>query len=230
MQNLTGMFVDSDEKQVAVLGGNYLQNFLATGSLEKGFCAVSNRRAYFKGKCYYKVNGSYKTSREERIVDLGDVTGSGFVFSNLVPLIVKIIMTVVAVVFIIGGLSVLNDDEVAALYLIVPGIVDLVCLIAACIKKHKIFEISYAGGGIAFKASNYNERETQQFQKALRKAKDEYVSVHKAQTIVQQMPVQPQPQQATMSVADQLKQYKELLDSGVITQEEFDKMKGKLLG
>ena len=35
---------------------------------------------------------------------------------------------------------------------------------------------------------------------------------------------------ATIGIADELKKYKELLDGGVITQEEFDAKKKQLLG
>ena len=42
--------------------------------------------------------------------------------------------------------------------------------------------------------------------------------------------VQPQPAPAQPSVADQLTQYKQLLDSGAITQEEYDAVKQRLLG
>ena len=38
------------------------------------------------------------------------------------------------------------------------------------------------------------------------------------------------PQQATVSAADELKKFKELLDMGAITQEEFDAKKKELLG
>ena len=41
---------------------------------------------------------------------------------------------------------------------------------------------------------------------------------------------QPEKVSASTSVADELKNYKELLDSGIITQEEFDKKKKELLG
>ena len=41
---------------------------------------------------------------------------------------------------------------------------------------------------------------------------------------------QPEKVSAATSVADELKNYKELLDSGIITQEEFDKKKKELLG
>ena len=39
-----------------------------------------------------------------------------------------------------------------------------------------------------------------------------------------------QPASATVSVADELKKFKELLDMGAITQEEFDAKKKDLLG
>ena len=52
--DLRSMFVDANEQQIAVLGGNYLSNFLATGTIEKGFCVLSDKRVYFRGKCYYK--------------------------------------------------------------------------------------------------------------------------------------------------------------------------------
>ena len=41
---------------------------------------------------------------------------------------------------------------------------------------------------------------------------------------------QPVPQVATSSAADEIKKFKELLDSGIITQEEFDAKKKQLLG
>ena len=42
--------------------------------------------------------------------------------------------------------------------------------------------------------------------------------------------VKPENQNTTLSNADELKKYKELLDSGIITQEEFDAKKKQLLG
>ena len=44
------MFVDSAEREISTLGGGYQRNFLSTGTLEKGFCTVTNKRVYFRGK------------------------------------------------------------------------------------------------------------------------------------------------------------------------------------
>lgn len=71
------LFIDSTEKQCAVLGGDYLMNYLSYGVLSKGFCVVSDKRVYFKGKCYYKNQNKYNSATEQRIVDLKDITGTG---------------------------------------------------------------------------------------------------------------------------------------------------------
>lgn len=91
-------------------------------------------------------------------------------------------------------------------------------------KKLKVFEISFAGGKIAFMSSSYNLEEMQNFQKSLRKAKDNYTPA--PQYVVNN----PAPtNNAVSSVADELKKYKELLDTGIITQEDFDTKKKQLL-
>lgn len=73
------MFADPAEKEIATLGSGFMSNFLRTGSLEKGFCTLTEKRIYFKGSCYYKSGNDYKASKEERIVGIKDVTGTGFV-------------------------------------------------------------------------------------------------------------------------------------------------------
>lgn len=91
-------------------------------------------------------------------------------------------------------------------------------------KKLKMFEISFAGGKIAFMSSSYNLEEMQNFQKSLRKAKDNYTPAPQY-VVNNSAPMN----NAVSSVTDELKKYKELLDTGVITQEEFDTKKKQLL-
>ncbi|MCL2651143.1 MAG: SHOCT domain-containing protein [Candidatus Azobacteroides sp.] len=59
--------------------------------------------------------------------------------------------------------------------------------------------------------------------------KNEYPSKYKLPDEVLKEP-QETITQSTISVADEIKKYKELLDMGAITQEEFSKQKNKLLG
>ncbi len=228
MDNLQNMFVDSNEKQIATLGGSYLKNFLTTGSLDKGFCAVSDKRVYFRGKCYHKVGGHYKSTKEERTVDLKDITGTGFSNTrHFGLLILSVIYSIWAIVFSITTISDINrcyergwehDVPINQLLLVLDLIPLLVLWILYFILKFKVFEISYAGGKIAFKASNYSEEEVQTFQKQLRMAKDNYSPT-----------VSSSVNTVSSSMADELKKYKDLLDAGAISQEEYDSIKSKLL-
>lgn len=223
MNNMSNLFVDANEKEISTLGSNYLRNFLSTGSLENGFCTVTDKRVYFRGKCYTKSGNNYKSTKEEKTVDLKDVTGTGFTFiKHFWLMILAILCTIWAVVFtfiIVSSLPRLNDFEIlpSFLYLFFLAILPTIVLWGLYLfLKVKVFEISFAGGKIAFKASSYNENEVNNFQRALRQAKDNY---KEAPNTV-----------SNSSGADELKKYKDLLDSGVISQEDFDTAKKKILG
>lgn len=228
MENLQNMFVDSNEKQIATLGGSYLKNFLTTGSLDKGFCTVSDKRVYFRGKCYHNVGGHYKSTKEERTVDLKDITGTGFSNTRRFGLLIlSVIYSIWAIIFSITTINHINELYERGWEHDVPGnqlllVLDLIPLLVLWvlffILKFKVFEISYAGGKIAFKASNYAEDEMQSFQKQLRIAKDNYNSVVSAPANT-----------VSSSMADELKKYKDLLDAGAISQEEYDSIKSKIL-
>ena len=220
---MSNLFVDANEKEISTLGSNYLRNFLSTGSLENGFCTVTDKRVYFRGKCYTKSGSNYKSTKEEKTVDLKDVTGTGFTFiKHFWLMILAILCTVWAVVFtfiIVASLPELSDREVlpSFLYLFFLAILPTIVLWGLYLfLKVKVFEISFAGGKIAFKASSYNENEVNNFQRALRQAKDNYKEA--SNTV------------SNSSGADELKKYKELLDSGVISQADFDNAKKKILG
>ena len=130
--------------------------------------------------------------------------------------------TIWAVIFsfiIVTSLPRLNDFEIlpSFLYLIFLAILPTIVLWGLYLfLKVKVFEISFAGGKIAFKASSYNENEVNNFQRALRQAKDNYKDA--PNTV------------SNSSGADELKKYKDLLDSGVISQADFDNAKKKILG
>lgn len=220
MNNMSNLFVDANEKEISTLGSNYLRNFLSTGSLENGFCTVTDKRVYFRGKCYTKSGNNYKSTKEEKTVDLKDVTGTGFTFiKRFWLMILAILCTIWAVVLTVASLSEIRDSEVLYYFSITffTAILPTIVLWGLYwFLKVKVFEISFAGGKIAFKASSYNENEVNNFQRALRQAKDNY---KEAPNTV-----------SNSSGADELKKYKDLLDSGVISQADFDIAKKKILG
>lgn len=222
-RNLKDLFIDSNEQQIAVLGGGYLDNFLATGLATRGFCVVSDRRVYFRGKCYHKTGKHYKSTSEERTVDLKDVTGTGFVESRYLSLLILGIAVALFTLFYFFLYCSWGGEEGFDV-LVISALAAVAIFALYFFMKRKLFEISFAGGMIAFMSSSYNLEEMQNFQKSLRKAKDNYTPAPQY-VVNNSAPMN----NAVSSVTDELKKYKELLDTGVITQEEFDTKKKQLL-
>lgn len=168
------MFADASEKEISTLGGGYLKNFLSTGTLDKGFCTLTDKRVYFKGNCYYKSGNDYKASKEERIVGLKDVTGTGFIEIRYWWLkLIAALFIILTLVFLINTAI----EELAAIPMSICGIISATIILVYIFYRQKYFEIAYAGGTIAFKASSYSLSEIQAFQKALHKAKDNYDTI-----------------------------------------------------
>ena len=95
-----------------------------------------------------------------------------------------------------------------------------------------MFQIQYAGGFIAFDVSYYAKAEIGDFQKQLRRTKD-YVEEVKTTVNVAPAPAPVQtetPQTTQSSTPDELRKYADLLKEGLISQEDYDAMKKKLLG
>lgn len=105
------IFMDPKEKFITVLGSDYAQNFLLRGSINRGFAVVSDKRAYFRGTIYEinNLNGKkkYSKSQRSRVVDLNDITGTGYEtmedevykwarFAILIPAVVAIIIMLIA--------------------------------------------------------------------------------------------------------------------------------------
>ena len=94
-------------------------------------------------------------------------------------------------------------------------------------KRRTLFRIEYAGGCIAFDVSFYAKAEIYDFQKQLRRAKDFAEETATIKTVTVDAPVQAP---AQSSVPDDLRKYADLLKEGLISQEEYEAMKKKILG
>lgn len=92
-----------NEKLVATLGNNYIQNYLHNGSVRNGFAVVSDKRAYFYGTSYtisYNSKGKPRATKTNRsqVVDLKDITGTGFKrTSNIGYVIAAVVFTILAI-------------------------------------------------------------------------------------------------------------------------------------
>lgn len=206
-------FMSPNEKFVAVLGNSYLENFLHGGNMSKGFAVASDKRVYFQGKKYYVgEDGEIEENYNSRVVDLRDVTGTGFdSFVDrgwLISGIVNVVLGLILLLVLVGILLLVYS---------------VYCFYRYYESKHSFIIIQYAGGEIGYELKWFGSQEIELFQKQLRLAKDRSIEKEKIPVDNGSLAT------ANISVADELLKLADLLNKGVITQEEFDKMKKGLI-
>lgn len=82
--------MDPHEIIICTLGNSYLQNFLATGSIDKAFSVITNKRVYFRGTSFdFNENGKVIFSKVSKAVDIEDVTGVGITYVSLIPFLLS---------------------------------------------------------------------------------------------------------------------------------------------
>ncbi|SFM51352.1 hypothetical protein SAMN03159341_1416 [Paenibacillus sp. 1_12] len=228
------IFVEPTERYIASIGNGYIINFLAGSNVASGFAVVSNKRVYFKGKCYYKEEGKLKKSFEERTVDLKDVTGTGYTRTN--PLFLLITAIVSFLVFVISAIVSFDSDsmsdtanQIGLTVFLSSLVVFSITITSYLLKRHNLFEIAFAGGKIAFDTNLYDKTEIDDFQKQLRRAKDHIVESAHSQVAAAAASQVPAETNSKLGIADEIKKYSELLQQKLITQEEFDEAKKNLL-
>ena len=211
----TAMFASPDERLVSVLGNNIAQTFFATGTIGKGFAVLSDRRVYFKGKCLQRTGKRFSAVHEERVVDVSNVTGTGFVHTKPVwLLVISIVLFVLAAVYFV--VSVANLAFIGLLAVLLFGGLGGLFLWLYNSRKRTIFEIAFAGGGIGLDASWIDAQEAEFFQKNIRLVGDN-------------LKRQERQYARGGNAAGELAQLAQLLEKGMITQAEFEEQKRRLL-
>lgn len=245
IEKLSASFVSKDEKYIASLGNGYIMNYLTNKSVEKGFAFITDKRVYFKGSCLSGTGKSLVKTNEERTVDIKNITGSGFIYQRRLGILIGTLVPIIAAMagslyFLFKILFWLPNflTGVNSIWSIFEYLFSLVAIVALAIpfcivfknyllNRKTLFRIEYAGGCIAFDVTFYAKTEIDDFQKQLRRTKDiadENVSI---KLLTPQVPTESQTQNSN---ADDLRKYAELLKDGLITQEEYDAMKKKVLG
>lgn len=175
----TRLFMSPNEKLVATLGNNYIQNYLHNGSVRNGFAVVSDKRAYFYGTSYtisYNGRGNPNANKMSRsqVVALKDVTGSGFI--RMVNIGYAILAWALVIISIFGIMLLYDIEEGLA---VIWGLAALSALLFLIYKyydnKLSLISIQYAGGEIAFDIRWFSGQEINNFHQQLRLAKDKAV-------------------------------------------------------
>lgn len=254
IEKLSQSFASRDEKYIASLGNGYIMNYLTKGSMSKGFAFITNRRVYFKGSCLSGTGKKLVKTNEERTVDVKNITGSGFIYQRYLGILIALFISLLASLagavwgvllsFLSGSMTMSTPDPSGAsaesslsslnTFYVPIAILGIALVIACCIgiknyllKRKTLFRIEYAGGCIAFDVSFYAKAEIDDFQKQLRRVKDFAEETATIKTVAVETPTQAP---ALNGTPDDLRKYAVLLKEGLISQEEYDAMKKKILG
>lgn len=175
ISSIEEVLVDKNEEQIAVLGSGYLSSFLRGGTLDKGFGILTDKRYYFKGKCYTKSGRGFAKTDEEWTVDVKDITATGFAFNHKISLLVLAIISVIAGVIMAAACG---EDDGAGGFIVMGIVLGIIFLVAYILSKRSMYFVTFAGGSIALKTSKYGGvKEIRKFDKTLRQTKDRAVHV-----------------------------------------------------
>ena len=157
--------IDIDEVIVAKLGNGYFQNLITTGDISKVNAILTQKRLYLSGKSYdiSVSNGALTSFKISKVINIEDVTGTGFVYISNIKFILF------AILFFIVALLTMNSYANLALISI---LISIALVIAFYINQKSIFKIEYAGGSIGFDVKWLNVNESVIFQKKIYQVKD----------------------------------------------------------
>ena len=168
--DLKSAFIDPEEQLVEKIGNGYLTNLLYS-KVKDCNLLLTNKRVYLKGS-FYDGGSKFSTmTREERIIDVEDITGTGFIYESIpwLVLILDVLFTIVAgVVTIVYGSS--ADALIALMIAVCLG--GILLAVKIFMSRKILFFIDYAGGRIMIDAKLVGLEDVRDFHKQMRRVKD----------------------------------------------------------
>ena len=243
------LLLSQHERVIAVLGKKYSEQYLKTEKCSHGFAVVSDEKIYCFGKSYNIRNNIFgkrspRKTEQSKTIDIKDVTSIGdSVFHYRfwqIESIVCLALIIFAIICVLDGMQTggqqksevewfITDICAATSVMVIPLLLIgmLLRLILCAISKIKMITVQYNGGEIAFDIADFEVEEIDDFRKKLQSVIDKAVEErHKVEQAVSPMARQSTPHNGK---ADELVKMADLLSKGLISQEEFDKMKKELI-
>lgn len=226
------IFMEPTEKLIATLGNNYIQNFFINGNISNGFAIVTNKRVYFKGNCYMREGKKFFKTNEERVVDLRDITGTGYIRTKQTWMLVLATILGICSLFLLAMIwEGLDRSTIEQAYGFLTGY--LFCAVIGCITFaivykitcRNLFQIEFAGGKICFQTVWYDKKEIDDFQRQIRLTKDTMSSLKEQNIVAKDRSVSTN----ISNISEEIRKSSELLKEGLITEEEYKKIKANLL-
>ncbi len=165
-----GILIDQSESVVATIGSGYLQNFLSGGSVENGIGVLTQKRFYYKGRNFSGTGKAMKSTTEEGVVSIEDVTFTRFVFTR--PTGLLIMAALLALVGLMAPIVMAGDATAGGIGLCALWAGSAFFFVRYFVSRHSLFLISFPGGSFGFDIRYYPASDIRDFQRQLHLLKD----------------------------------------------------------
>lgn len=247
---MNNKLINEDENIKATIGYGYLKQiigssaesvaqFIADGisndvlhqltSMSKTFGIVTDKRVYCFGKTYESINGKIKSTKGRKVIDIEDITGTSIVKARKPwMLITSIIITICWLLVMIIDLARFEFDfgryfgGVEIFTSLLPLIVPIVFVVLFLVSRTNYISIEYAGGGIRLQTYMESEASIENFQNTIIRLKDKT----KGDKLTNKIDVRVNDKKDTL---EELKEAQQMLQNGLITEEDYSKLKSKIL-
>lgn len=178
------VFVDQGEEIVSTIGSNYLQNFLNGGKVARGVGILTRKRFYYKGKNFTGSGKDLKSSTEEGVVSIDDITFSKFIYNRPTGLLVTAIILLLPVILllprafmataVVEGASEGGGGGIPFIYIFLPLLIAcVVFFIRYFVSRRTLFVVYFPGGSFGFDIKYYPIADIRDFQRQLHLLKDQ---------------------------------------------------------
>lgn len=162
---VSSIFVDQDESMTAVIGTNYLQNFLTGGPVANSVGVLTQKRFYYKGRNFSGEGKAMKSTTEEGVVSIEDITFTMFSHTRAIGMLLF-----AAFLLLVSSIGFPMDQ--GYLFSVPCWIAAAVSVIMYFVNRRTVFSISFPGGSFGFDIRYYPIADIRDFQRQLHLMKD----------------------------------------------------------
>lgn len=193
-------------------------------SISKTFGIVTDKRVYCFGKTYESINGKIKSAKGRKVIDIADITGTSIIKTrNIWVLLIGLILILISAMFTLMAIFIDHRGDMIFSAACITILISIIVVLAYKMLRKNYISIEYAGGGIRLQTYMESEASIENFQNTIIQLKDSI----KDGTIVNKLELNVNQSKDTV---EELKRAQKMLEDGLINEEDYSKLKSKILG
>ena len=158
------MFVENDEYTISTLGSGVFQNVFSGAGAASVNGVLTQKRLYLSGKSLEKAGKSWHGVKISKIIEVEDITGTGFAYIGNVT--AKVFAWIFVIVAAASAMLCIVDKSMLT-YMLIAIALAIISVVAYIRSRLTIFMVEYAGGAIGFDVKWLNSANTADFQRQI---------------------------------------------------------------